>query len=243
VESSALEAGPRRGAWVKEVWHSTIGKKVVVGVTGLVLGLYLIAHAVGNLKALQGAGGSGGPHIDQYAEWLRTLGEPAIPRNGVLWVMRVILFICLVVHVVAVLQLRNRNRAARPKESQVPPRRAGSVSARTMLVGGLFVLVFLVFHILQFTTRTIQVTPVHQGAVFANLDAAFSKWYLVLFYVTAVLVLGFHLRHAFWSVTQTAGWAQPNRNPTIRRLATGTAIFVTATFASVPLALWTGLVG
>ena len=160
-----------------------------------------------------------------------------------LWALRTVLILCLVAHVVAVVQLRKRNRAARPKESPTAPRRAGSVSARTMLVSGVFLLGFVVFHVLQFTTRTIQTTPIVQGAVFANIDAAFAKWYFVLLYVFAVVVLGFHLRHAIWSVFQTAGWAQPNRNPTLRRLATGTAVFVTVTFASIPIVFWTGVVG
>ena len=104
-----------------------------------------------------------------------------------------------------------------------------------MLATGIAILVFLVFHILQFTTRTIQVTPIYEGTVYANLYDAFQKWYFVLIYVSAVALLGLHLRHALWSVTQTAGWDKPNRNPTLRRTATGVAAAVTIGFASIPI--------
>jgi succinate dehydrogenase / fumarate reductase, cytochrome b subunit len=107
-----------------------------------------------------------------------------------------------------------------------------------MMFTGIFILVFTVFHILQFTTRTIQVTPVYQGTVYANVDAAFQKWYFVVLYVVAVVLLGFHLRHALWSVTQTMGWDKPNRNTTIRRFATGMAVAITVGFASVPIAFY-----
>jgi succinate dehydrogenase / fumarate reductase cytochrome b subunit len=110
-----------------------------------------------------------------------------------------------------------------------------------MLLTGLVILAFLVFHILQFTTRTIQVTPVYEGTVYLNVYTAFQKWYFVLLYVGAVSLLGLHLRHALWSVTQTAGWDKPNRNPTFRRTATTIAVGVAVGFAAVPLAVWTGV--
>ena len=90
-----------------------------------------------------------------------------------------------------------------------------------MLWTGLFLLAFVVFHILQFTTRTIQITPVIEGTVYLNLYEAFHEWYFVVLYVAAVTALGFHLWHAVWSATQTWGSDKPNRNPTIRRFSAG----------------------
>jgi succinate dehydrogenase cytochrome b subunit len=107
---------------------------------------------------------------------------------------------------------------------------------------GLVVLAFIVFHILQFTTRTVQVTPIHEGTVYANLYGVFQKWYFVLLYVAVMALLLLHLRHAIWSVTQTAGWDKPNRNPTFRRFATGFAVLVGVGFMIVPLAIWTDAV-
>lgn len=225
-----------RGRWLREVWASTIGKKVLVAITGAILALYVIVHMLGNLKALQGTG-SGGAAVDTYAEWLRTFGSPVIPRNGVLWVIRAMLVAALVIHIVLIVQLTKRNREARPAAAPVIQR---SLASRTMLASGIVILAFLVFHILQFTTRTIQITPVYEGTVYANLYDAFQKWYFVVIYVAAVVVLGFHLRHALWSVTQTAGWDKPNRNPTLRRGATFVAGAVTVGFAAIPILFWTG---
>lgn len=230
---------PKRGRWIREVWDSTIGKKVIVAITGLALALYVFLHAFGNLKALQGPG-DGSATVDRYAEWLRTLGEPALPRNGFLWILRAILIGALVLHVVAISQLYRRNRAARPPQHREAKRIQRSLASRTMTLTGVLLLAFIIFHILQFTTETIQVTPIRRGTVYANLYDAFQKWYFALIYVAAVVLLGLHLRHALWSVTQTAGWDQPNRNPTFRRTATTLAVVVTVAFAAVPVAFFAG---
>ena len=234
-------ASQKRGRWLREVWDSSIGKKVIVAITGAILALYVLLHALGNLKTLQGPGGNESA-VDRYADWLRDVGHPVLPHNGFLWVIRVALILALILHVVAITQLWRRNRAARPAGYRDVPVLHRSLSSRTMMVTGLVILAFLVFHILQFTTRTIQITPVHEGTVYANLYAAFQKWYFVLFYVAVMVLLLLHLRHAIWSVTQTAGWDKPNRNTTFRRFATGFAVLVGVSFMIVPLAIWTNIV-
>ena len=234
-------SAPTRGAWLREFWTSSVGKKQIVALTGAVLVLYVIAHMLGNLKVFQGAGLASGS-IDAYAEWIRTAGEPVIPRNGLLWLARAFLLASFVVHVVAVAQLAARNRAARPVGRR-PPVIKRSFSTRTMQLGGVFLLVFVVFHILHFTTGTIDPGSFAEGAVYANLDAAFDSPVLVAIYVLAALALGFHLRHAVWSFFQTGGWDKPNRNPTIRRGASFIAIAVTAGFVAVPVAFWVGVIG
>ena len=220
--------------WLREVWESTIGKKFIVAATGAVLAAYVVLHALGNLKAVQGAGG-GTPAIDTYADWLRTIGGPAVPREGVLWTIRALLLLALIVHIVGVLALTRRNREARPPGHRSTPVIRRSPAARTMLVTGVLVLAFIVFHILQFTTRTIHPTPLGSATVYTNLYLAFQEWWLVAIYVGAVVLLGFHLYHGLWSATQTMGWDTPNRNPTFRRAAALISIAVTAAFASVPI--------
>jgi succinate dehydrogenase / fumarate reductase cytochrome b subunit len=232
---------PKRGLWLREVWASSIGKKIVVAITGLILGLFVVLHALGNLKAFQGTG-HGSPAIDHYAAWLRRVGSPAIPHNGALWVERVVLLLALVLHVTAVVQLARRNRAARPAGHRHPPKLERSLASSTMLVSGVLLFAFIVFHILQFTTRTIQVTPIYEGTVYANLYNAFQKWYFVAIYVVAMGLLGLHLWHAIWSSAQTFGVDKPNRNPTIRRASVAISLAVAIGFASVPLAFWTGVV-
>ena len=228
---------PLRGAWLREVWRSSVGKKVIVAITGVVLVLYVIAHMLGNLKAFQGTG-AGGAAIDHYAEWLRDVGDPVIPHEGVLWLARAILLACFVVHIVGVIQLAKRNHEARPA-GHPAPRIARSLSSRTMFWGGLFLLAFVVFHILHLTTGTIDKDAFAAGSVYRNLDEAFSKPLFVAIYVVAATILAFHLYHAIWSSIQTAGWDKPNRNPTFRRASKFLAVAVGVGFAAVPVAFWT----
>jgi succinate dehydrogenase / fumarate reductase cytochrome b subunit len=165
-----------------------------------------------------------------------------LPHEGVLWLVRAVLLTCFVVHIVGVVQLARRNQEARPA-GHPAPRIARSLSARTMLWGGLFLLAFVVFHILHFTTGTIDPGSFAEGAVYQNLKEAFESPFFLLIYVAAAGVLGMHLHHAVWSSVQTAGWDKPNRNPTWRRLSSFTAVAAGVGFAAVPLAFWTGILG
>ena len=226
--------------WLREVWRSTIGKKLIVAITGVILAAYVLAHMLGNLKALQGDGDGESAAIDTYAEWIRTFGEPLIPREGVLWTVRLVLVAALVIHVAGIVQLIRRNRAARPEGHRRAAVYKRSRSSQTMAATGFLLLAFIVFHILQFTTLTIQPTPLAEGAVYQNVYSAFQEWWLVAIYVGAVVLLGVHLRHALWSVVQTHGFDKPNRNPTFRRLATGTAALIAVGFAAVPIAFLAG---
>jgi succinate dehydrogenase / fumarate reductase, cytochrome b subunit len=238
--AAAIDEGrKRRARWLREVWASTIGKKVIVAITGAFLVLYVVLHMLGNLKAFQGPGG-GDPAVDKYAEWLRTVGGPAFPRSSILWIIRAVLILALVLHVAAIIGLARRNRAARPAGHQVATRIQRSLSARTMQITGFALLAFIVFHVLQFTTGTIDVTPIRDQAVYANLYDAFQKWYFVAIYVIAVALLGLHLRHAIWSITLTGGWEKPNRNPTFRGTATAVATVVAVGFAALPIAFYAG---
>jgi succinate dehydrogenase / fumarate reductase cytochrome b subunit len=220
------------------LWRSTIGKKYVAAVTGVLLAGFVIAHMLGNLKALEGAG-NGHPAIDKYAHFLRTLGSPVLPHDFALWVERVILLAALVLHVTVVTQLWLRNRRAKPAGHAGKLVRA-TIAARTMPWTGILILVFVVFHVLQFTTGTIHPTSFTNGAVYSNTYHAFQQWWLVLIYVGIVVLLGYHLNHALWSGAQTAGVDNPDRNWFWRRLATVTALLVVVGFALIPILFWTG---
>ncbi len=234
-------SAPTRGAWLREFWNSSIGKKQIVAVTGAVLVLYVISHMFGNLKVFQGPGNESGS-IDAYAEFLRTVGEPVIPREGLLWVARVFLLGAFVTTSSPCGNSPRETVRPSPRGARAPVIKR-SLSARTMQVGGLFLLVFVIFHILQFTTGTINPGEFTQGAVYDNLDQAFQHPIFVVIYVAAVTTLGFHLRHAVWSFFQTGGWDKPNRNPTFRRMANVIAIGVAVGFMAVPIAFWTGAIG
>jgi succinate dehydrogenase / fumarate reductase cytochrome b subunit len=211
---------------VVDMWRSTVGKKVFVAVTGAILIGYLILHMAGNLNSLFGPGG-GNPRVDWYGDWLRNFGQPLVPYEFVLWLVRGVLLGALVVHVAGVIQLFRRNRAARP--SAHPSKRIGrSWESQFMMVTGTLVLAFVVFHILQFTTLTIDVTPLHHGEIYANLYNAFQEWYFVVLYVIATALICFHLRHGIWGVGLTLGFANPANNRQIRH---GVNAFVLVLFA------------
>lgn len=233
----SVATGKRRRSWVREVWDSNVGKKYVAAISGAILLAYVILHMVGNLNSLAGPG-DGDARIDGYGTWLREFGEPLLPYAFLVWAVRVVLIVALVLHVTSVAQLARANRQAR---GPFPARRIGrSFSSATMIVSGGLLLFFIVFHILQFTTLTIDVTPLEEGAIYANLYWAFQKWYFVAFYVLAVLALGLHLRHAVWSMFQTLGLDRPQRNRQLRALATTLAVVLTLGFAAVPVAFVSG---
>jgi len=225
---------------MREYWRSTIGKKQVVAVTGAILVLYLLLHMLGNLGAVFGPGGNGTEaRIDWYAAWLRDMGQPLFPWSFLLWVVRVLLLVALVFHVTGITQLTRRNRAARPPGH--PAGRIGrSWESGLMLTSGLAILAFLIFHILQFTTLTIDVTPLHEGEVYSNVYFAFQKWYFVAIYIAAILLVGIHLRHGVWSIVQTLGLDNPSRNPRNRAGALATTVAIVFGFLLIPILFVTG---
>jgi succinate dehydrogenase / fumarate reductase cytochrome b subunit len=235
THGQAIDYRPHR---LKTLWRSTIGKKYVAAVTGVMLAGFVIAHMLGNLKALEGPG-NGHAALDRYAHFLRTIGSPVLPHDFALWVERIVLFTALVLHLTTVFQLYRRNQAARSKEHR-PKRIRSTIAARTMPLSGLLILVFLIFHVLQFTTFTIHPTPLASGTVYANAYGAFQKWWIVLIYVGAVVLLGFHMNHALWSGAQTAGVDNPDRNWLWRRLASAVTVITVIGFALVPTLFWTG---
>lgn len=221
------------------MWRSTIGKKTIVAVTGTILIGYLVLHMVGNLNSLFGPGGAE-PRIDEYAEWLKAFGEPLIPYEGIVWAVRAVLLGAIVIHIVGVVQLTARNRAARPQG--FPAKRIGrSWESRLMMVSGTLLLAFIVFHILQFTTLTIDITPLEKGALYANLYNAFQEWYFVVIYLAALVFLGLHLRHAIWSLCQTLGLDSPERNFGIRMSANGLTLVIVVGFALIPVLFFAGV--
>ncbi len=220
-----------------DFWRSSVGKKNIVAVTGAILIGYLILHMLGNLNSAFGPGAQE-PRVDWYAHWLRDFGEPLLPHGFVVWAVRVILLGAIVTHITGIVQLTKRNKAARP--ANFPARRIGrSVESIAMLGTGALLLAFIVFHILQFTTLSIHVTPVEHGEVYANLYWVFQKWFFLAIYLVALILLGSHLRHGIWSAFQTLGLDSPSRNPKLRHGATALTVVLIVGFAAVPVLFFT----
>lgn len=232
----ALATRADRGPSTPEtVWRSTVGKKAVMAVTGLIMLAFLVAHMLGNLKIFFGASDFNG-----YAAWLRTIGEPVLHRTWFLWITRVGLTASVVLHGITAYQLSRRDAAARPVAYAHRPRRT-SYATRTMRWGGIILALFIVWHILDLTTLT--VNPRGQaGHPYQNIVADFRDWYADLVYVVAMLALGLHVRHGFWSAAQTLGANSPRRDRALKITANALALVLTAGFVAVPLSVMTGVV-
>lgn len=211
---------------------SSVQLKYVMAVSGAVLFLYLVAHMLGNLKIF------GGPaSIDLYAEWLRVVGEPALPEQTVLWIVRVALLAAVLGHVGAATVLARRAGRARPVRYAHRSRVSGSHAARTMRWGGVIIALFVVYHVLDLTTGMLNPHG-RYGEVHANVVADFApqRWYVTLFYVLAVVAVAVHLRHGLWSALQSLGRSTGGSRRTLQAISTGTAVALAVGFLSVPLA-------
>jgi len=222
------------------LYRSAVGKKAIVAVTGAMLLLFLILHVAGNLKVFLPDPAPGVPDIDVYARFLRTMGEPLLPFSGALWAVRVVLLVALALHLLCVFQLALHNRRARPVGYRRQQYVESTAPARWMLFTGSLLLMFLVIHLLQFTTGTIDAENFAAGAVYANLDRTFGHWYYAVFYAGAMLVLALHLYHGGWSLFQSLGLDSPDRNRALRTLALCLAVGLGFTFAAVPVAFLAG---
>jgi succinate dehydrogenase / fumarate reductase cytochrome b subunit len=209
-----------------------------MAVTGILLVLFLFAHMAGNLKIFVGE-----TAFDHYAHWLRSVGEPLIPRTWFLWIQRGGLTVAVLGHIAAATILARRARQARPVKYAHRPKVQGSYAARTMRWGGVIVLLFVIYHILDLTTGTLNPVGDKQHP-YANVVADFAPdhWYVTLFYVLAILAIGLHLRHGIFSAVRTLG-QQTARGERIARLtALVLSVVLVVGYLSVPFAVLTGLV-
>jgi succinate dehydrogenase / fumarate reductase, cytochrome b subunit len=226
----------RRKPWFIEFYGTAVGKKYVMAITGLIGMGFITAHMVGNLKTFLGAA-----HLDEYAEWLRTLGEPALPFGSILWIMRVTLIIALALHLHSAYSLTMMNRRANEKYVTHRDYVAANFASRTMRWTGIIVLLFLVYHLMDFTWGNANPDFV-RGNVYDNLIASFERIPVAIAYVIANLALGVHLWHGAWSLFQSIGWNHPRFNRWRHWFAWGFTIVVVAGYISVPIAIAVGIV-
>lgn len=216
--------------------RSTVALKILMAVTGVIFVLYLIAHMYGNLKMFAGP-----EAFNAYAHHLRTIFEPILPYAGLLWIIRVVLLASIVGHIYAAFKLWSRSNHARGSKYVVRKRVQETYAARTMRWGGVIIALFIVFHLLQFTTKSIQVGGSYDAGAYDMVIKGFSNIFVVLFYSLAVIAAGFHLRHGIWSATHTLGLTREGRRRTVNLIAMLIAAVVTIGFLSVPLAVITGV--
>jgi succinate dehydrogenase / fumarate reductase cytochrome b subunit len=217
---------------LRRFYRAAIGKKIVMGVTGLIGVGFVILHMAGNLLAFRGA-----EAINAYAHFLASTGE-------LLWLLRLVLIAAVILHVIAAYQLTMQNRAARPIDYVRRDPQVSTWAARTMRLGGVLILVFIVLHIMHFTNPGWRPQGVFEKAdVYTNIVTSFRIWWITLFYVVTMMALGLHLYHGVWSSVRSVGAAQPTQRPLHRKVALAIALIVWLGFTAVPVAVFAGLIG
>jgi succinate dehydrogenase / fumarate reductase, cytochrome b subunit len=225
--------------WLLRLYRSTIGKKVIMAVTGLLLVAFVIGHMLGNLQVFIGAG-----QMNAYAAFLKSTGE-------LLWAVRLGLLVAVLLHILMAWQLTMIKRKARPVGYERREPQVSTIASRTMRWGGVLLLVFIVFHILHFTTGTVFPVASRPDAmypqfshtdVYGNVIAAFRTPWVVALYVVSMLFLMLHLFHGAWSSVRTLGLSKPSRHPLQRRIATAIAVAVWLGFTAVPVAVFFGVI-
>nr|WP_030692152.1 succinate dehydrogenase [Streptomyces globisporus] len=207
-----------------------------MAVSGLIMLGYLVAHVAGNLKVFFGP-----EEFNAYGHWLRVMGAPVLHREWALWLVRIVLLAAVVAHAVSAYQLSRRDLRARPT-AYVHRRKRASYATRTMRWGGIILALFIVWHLLDLTTGTVHPGGFEEGKPYQNVVDTFSTWYGDVVYIVAMLALGLHVRHGFWSAAQTLGVGNARRERLLKVLANTLALVLTAGFVSVPVAVMTGVV-
>ena len=214
---------------LRAYWQSSIGKKQVMAVTGVLLAAWVTLHMVGNLQVFQGPDA-----INHYAALLQGM-------KGPLWAMRLGLLAAVALHAVAATQLTLRNRAARPEAYAERAPQVSTLAARTLRIGGVFLLVYIIIHLMTFTVGNLHPDFIRED-VYHNVLVVFRSPFKTAFYVLAMAALGLHLYHGVWSSLRSMGAARPSPEPRRRRVALVLALVVALGFAAVPLGVYFGLV-
>jgi succinate dehydrogenase cytochrome b subunit len=216
--------------WIARLYGSTLGKKYLMAVTGILLFAYVVAHLLGNLQIFLGP-----ERLNNYAHFLHS-----VPR--LLWTARIILLVAVLVHIVAAVQLFFQNRRGRPIPYKVKRYEAADYAARTMVWSGPIIAAFVVYHLLDLTTGTLHpgFTP---DNVYHNVVTSFQNPPVALAYMVANVLLGFHLYHGLWSMLQSLGVSHPRYDAWRKAFAVVFSLAIATGNVAIPLAVLTGIVG
>jgi succinate dehydrogenase / fumarate reductase cytochrome b subunit len=227
---STLAAAPRENQ-AAGFWASTIGKKIVMAVTGVMLFGFVIAHLAGNLQVFEGPA-----KLNAYGAFLHSIGE-------LLWPARIILLIAIALHIIATVQLALLKKQARPVGYSRKQAINSSYASRTMYWSGPIVLAFIIFHLLHLTAGYIHPGAAYiEGDVYHNVVAGFQVWWVSAWYIFAICLLGLHLRHGLWSLFQTLGVHQPQHTALLKKAAMVIAVVIVLGYISIPISVLLGLV-
>lgn len=223
--------------------QTRVALKVIMAVTGLIFVLFVLFHMYGNLKLLMGA-----EAFDHYAEFLQEdLLYPILPHKGGVWLMRLGLLLCLVLHVYAAISTWKRGKRARgPEQYQIKKGSKKSYtygSATTMRWAGLFLLFFIIFHLCQFTIMKFDVGGnAVEGSPYSLVVSSFGVWWVYLIYLIAMVCLALHVNHGVFSALATLGLERTGREAGFRVLAAVCAIALLIGFLLPPTCVLFGLI-
>jgi len=220
---------PRDANGLLAFYGTTVGKKVVMGVTGLIGALFVLGHMAGNLQVFEGPG-----VFNRYSQLLRTSME-------LLWAVRIILILAVIFHVVAAYQLARISQKSRPVGYARWRAINSNFASRTMRWTGPILLVFIVYHLLHFTTGTLHDNFI-EGDAYHNVLWAFHIWWVSAIYIAAMLALSLHLYHGIWSLSQSLGLSNPRYGDGVRKLAAVLTFVIVAGFIAIPVAVLLGLI-
>jgi len=238
----------KRKPFLLDIYSTAVGKKYVMGGTGIGLMGFVLFHMIGNLKMYAGAA-----DLDHYAHFLQTLLYPLAPKGWVLWILRGGLISMLALHLHAAYSLTVLNRKARPVKYQSSrDYQIANFASRTMRLSGIVILAFVAWHLLDLTFGVVNshvgTMIKHKGdteevkSVYASVVHSFDRTPVALFYVVANILLGIHLFHGAWSIFQSFGWNNPRFNKWRRAFATGFATVIVVGNVSFPVAVMAGIV-
>jgi succinate dehydrogenase / fumarate reductase cytochrome b subunit len=216
-------------------YRSSVGKKILMAVTGLMFFGFVFGHMLGNLKAFLGP-----EEFNAYAEGLRSFGAPLIPHGYFLWGVRIVLLAALVIHVTMMIQLWLMARRARPVAYEKPVHLEDTFASRTMRLGGIAILAYIVYHLLHLTVGSVHPDFI-RGDAYHNLVVGMQSVPVAIAYMVAVVILGFHLHHGVWSMLQTLGLNHPKYNPARRVFSLVFAIVTVVGFLTIPVGVLTGV--
>jgi succinate dehydrogenase / fumarate reductase cytochrome b subunit len=218
--------------------RSTIALKLLMAASGIVFIVFVLLHMYGNLQAF-----AGHDAFNEYAEHLRTFGEPMLPYTGMLWVIRALLIVSLVAHVACALALWRRAKRARTIKYVVKENNHSTYASHLMRWGGVTLFLFIVWHLLNFTIGKVNVSGGATNDPYNLLVDSFETWWLTLIYLFAMAMLGAHLHHGIWSSLQTLGLTN-NEHARDRAKAFGLvlALIITIGFSIVPIFVLAGVI-
>jgi succinate dehydrogenase / fumarate reductase cytochrome b subunit len=246
VAVTAPPTQDRRLPWPAEFYRTSVGKKWTMAVTGIVLLGFVLAHMIGNLKIYIGfLTVENAYEIDLYGEALRSLFFPILPGYVALWLLRLGLLAALILHLHAAYALTIQNRHARQIEYQGPREYlAADYASRTMRWTGVIVLLYIGWHLADFTIGIPGIAPAgwEEGAVYSNFVLSLERVPVSILYIVANLALGIHIYHGAWSMFQSLGVNNPKFNVWRRYFAIAFAAVIVIANVSFPIAVLTGLV-